>query len=101
MLAMVANDPDMREPLRQRFAPWTRIVERTVERALGDTPYAGLVPTHDLAFAITSLFIGLELMLNLEPETERKGHRVFESFELLGSMLQSLLETLPPPPDAG
>jgi AcrR family transcriptional regulator len=101
MLSLVANEPDMREPLKARFAPWIAIVERTVERALGDTPYAALVPTHDLAFAITSLFIGLELMLNLEDEVDRKGHRVFESFEVLASVLQSLLETLPPPPSDG
>jgi AcrR family transcriptional regulator len=99
MLALVANEPDMREPLRARFAPWIAIVERTVERALGDTPYAGVVPVKDLAFAITSLFIGLELMLSLEDEADRKGHRVFESFELLATILQSLLEVLPPPGD--
>ena len=101
MLALVANEPDMRGPLKERFAPWIRIVEQTVARAIGDTPYADVVPVKDLAFAITSLFIGLELMLNLEEEADRKGHRVFESFEVLASVLQSLLEVLPPPPPDG
>ncbi|HZN14858.1 MAG TPA: TetR/AcrR family transcriptional regulator [Acidimicrobiales bacterium] len=100
MLAAAATDHTLRAPMRERFDPWIEIVERTIVRALGDTPYAQVVPAHDLAFAITSLFIGLELFLNLEDETERDDSGVFTTFELLGSMLQAMLTSLPPPAPA-
>lgn len=96
MLAGAASDESLREPLRQRFEPWIAIVERAVVRALGDTPYAALVPTRDLAFAITSLFLGLELMLHLDDEAAGEERRVFATFELLAGVLESVLSSLPP-----
>ena len=96
MLAMAATQPDMREPLRERFDPWIQIVERSLKRAIDDTPYGALVPTHDLALAITALFVGLELMLNLEDEDSRREHHIFRTFELLAGLLEGLLQQTPP-----
>ena len=96
MLAMAATQPDMREPLRERFDPWIQIVERSLKRAIDDTPYGALVPTHDLALAITALFVGLELMLNLEDEEARREHHIFRTFELLAGLLEGLLQQTPP-----
>ena len=97
MLAAAATDPSLREPLRERFAPWIGIVERTVVRALGESPYGQLVPAKDLAFAITALFIGLELLLNLEDESARQEHQIFQTFGLLAQVLESVLGSLPAP----
>lgn len=83
MLAMVANDPGVREPLREWTAPWLRIVERTLERALRGTLDADVAAIHDLALATTSLLIGLELMVGLEDQPGRARQRVFESLERL------------------
>lgn len=97
MLAAGATDPDLRGPLRERFEPWIAIVERTVVRALGDTPYAELVPARDLAFGITALFVGLELLLNLEDEGSGQEQDVFRTFGVLGTVLQALIEFGPAP----
>ena len=97
MLAGVATNPELREPLRQRFEPWVEIVQRTVERAIGDTPYAQMVPMRDVAMAITSVFLGLELMLSLEDDADRQDERIFQSIGLLAGVLEMVLLSLPDP----
>jgi AcrR family transcriptional regulator len=97
MLAAAATDPDLRAPLKERFRPWMEIVERTVLRALGDSPYGQLVPAKDLAFGITALYIGLELLLNLEDDDSEQERDMFGTFERLAAVLESLLTVLPPP----
>lgn len=97
MLAAGATDADLRSSLRERFEPWIAIVERTVVRALGGTPYADLVPARDLAFGITALFVGLELLLNLEDQGSGQEQDVFHTFGVLGTVLQSLIELGPTP----
>jgi AcrR family transcriptional regulator len=100
MLAAAATDPDLRAPLRERFEPWMQIVERTVVRALGDSAYGQLVPAKDLAFGITALYVGLELLLNLEDDNSEQEREMFGTFERLAAVLESILNVLPPPEPA-
>jgi AcrR family transcriptional regulator len=100
MLAAAATDPDLRGPLRERFQPWMDIVEHTVVRALGDSAYGQLVPAKDLAFGITALYIGLELLLNLEDDDSDQEREMFGTFERLAAVLESILNVLPPPEPA-
>ena len=97
MLAAAATEPELRGPLRQRFEPWIAIVEATVLRALGDSPYAQLVPPKDLAFGITALYIGLELLLNLQDDDAGQERDMFATFERLAGVLEAMLAALPPP----
>lgn len=97
MLAGAATNPELRAPLRERFEPWIAIVESTLTRAIAGTPYAQLVPSRDLAVGITSLFIGLELMLGLEDDESGVDQRIFKTIELLAGVLEGLLGTPPPP----
>lgn len=82
------------------FEPWMAIVERTVVRALGDSAYGQLVPAKDLAFGITALYIGLELLLNLEDDDSDQERDMFGTFERLAAVLESILNVLPPPAPA-
>jgi len=91
MLAAAATNPELRRPMAERFQPWIDIVERALVRVLEATPYAGLLPVHDLALAVTGEFIGIELLLNLsDDETDPAGPRVFRTFELLAGVLEAL-----------
>jgi AcrR family transcriptional regulator len=90
MLAAAATNPDLRQPMADRFQPWIDIVERAVVRVLDGTPYAGLLPVADLALAITGEFIGIELLLNLSDDEALAGPRVFRTFEMLATVLEAL-----------
>jgi hypothetical protein len=71
-----------------------RHVEDTVERDLRDTPYANVVKTADLSFAITSLFLGVELMHTLDPENDT-ANSLFATFESLATIIDALLRASP------
>jgi hypothetical protein len=54
------------------------------------------VKTQDLSFAITSLFLGVELMHNLEPE-KGTALSLFATFEMLAGVVEALLRGTAPP----
>ncbi len=95
MLAAAAHSDELRRALLQGFEPWMQLVEGAVQRVLADTPYASVVPTADLSFAIASLFLGIELMSGLDPERAAE-QRLFATIESLANVVGMLLQ-LPTP----
>jgi len=57
---------------------------------LAGTPYAGVIRIDDLSFAITSLFLAVELMHTLDPERET-ATALFTTFEALATIVQTIL----------
>lgn len=98
LLASVATEPDLREPLRERFQPWADTVEAALVEALKDSPYVALVPTADLAYLIVSVFIGLELMLGLEDDAAGRDKQLFTTLTALARILEAMLSMMPTPP---
>lgn len=98
LLASVATEPDLREPLRERFQPWSDTVEAALVEALGDSPYVAVVPTADLAYLIVSVFIGLELMLSLEDDAAGRDKQLFTTLTALARILEAMLSMMPRPP---
>lgn len=96
LLAGTASSAELRAGLMIAFRPWMDLVEGAVRRALADTPYAGIARPEDLAFTITSLFLGIELMHTLDPDNE-SATRVFTTFETLANVVEVLLRSIPPP----
>jgi AcrR family transcriptional regulator len=98
LLAGAASSPELRKGLMSAFQPWMNLVEQSVDRVLGTTPYANVVKTEDLSFAITSLFLGIELMNTLDPEKE-SALSLFNTFETLATVIEALLRVPTAPPE--
>ncbi len=94
MMAAAAHSDALRQAVLDGFEPWMRLVEGAIDRVLADTPYAGLLPTNDLAFAISSLFLGVELVSSLDPDRGTE-QRLFQTIEALTNIATALLQ-LPP-----
>jgi len=90
LVAGAASSPELRRGLMDAFKPWMQLVEDAVERVLAGTPYAGVIRSDDLSFAITSLFLGVELMHTLDPERET-ATALFTTFEALATIVQTIL----------
>jgi AcrR family transcriptional regulator len=54
-----------------RVAPWIEFTERTVTTALGSSPLAGVLPAGDVAYAIVALYLGIEMLANLDGDRSR------------------------------
>jgi AcrR family transcriptional regulator len=92
LLAGASGNPVLKGGLAAGFAPWMDLVDQAVTRVLDSTPLAGLLPTADLTFAISSLFLGIELLTAIDPDDQR-GPALFRTFDTVATMLDLLLKT--------
>lgn len=90
VLAGATTAPELKAPLRERFRPWTELVEGAIERVIAGTPYAAVVPVADLAFVVTALFMGIELTMTLEDDRARE-ESLFRTIGLMASLLEGLM----------
>jgi AcrR family transcriptional regulator len=63
--------PELRREVVARMQPWLELTEAAVARVLERSPLAGAVPAAPPAFAIVSLYLGLNLLSRLEPDLSR------------------------------
>ena len=86
-----ATDPERGRALMDRFDEWISLVEEALTRATAQYPMASLVPPREAAYAISALFLGVELMSRLEP-SRSEAEAVFD---MMGSAAQ-LIEAVAP-----
>jgi AcrR family transcriptional regulator len=81
--------PELAPQVLARMEPWLAFAEETIERVLAGTPLAGLVPVDELASAVITFYLGVNLLSNLDG-----GARTDALFDRLGSVapLARLLE---------
>lgn len=91
------RDPDVGPVMYSVIEPWNGLIAEVVDRViagtpLGGTPFAAMMPRRELAFAISSLFLGIELMSDLDPE-RADAPGVFTAIAALAQVLDSLLRS--------
>ena len=100
MLAGAASFPEIRSDLMAVFSPWIELVDGVVARLLPDSPLSAFVPTRDIAFSITALFVGIELLVALDDDPERE-RRLFAAFEAGAALAEGLLRATQTADEAG
>jgi len=90
--AGAAGDPVMGPKLYAQLEPWSQMVGGVIERIVNDMPGAASLPTQQIANAIAAMFLGIELLDDLDPS---KDHAVqlFDSLESLAQLLDDILAT--------
>jgi len=89
LMAGAAGNDEMGKRLRDEFQPWIDVVNESVTTVLADTPLAGQIPTEDLAYAISSMFLGAELLTHLD--RDQANETLFDSLKTFADMVQNLL----------
>jgi AcrR family transcriptional regulator len=84
-----ASDPEQAGVLLDRFDAWIRLVEDAIERATNDHPLASVVPKREAAYAISALFLGIELMSRLDPDRS-EAEQVFAMMEAIAGLIENL-----------
>jgi AcrR family transcriptional regulator len=94
LLAGAHSSPALGEAVHGGMTAWTTLVEDALGRVLADTPLATVVPIGDIAYAIASLFLGLELMGGVDGDTARVDS-LFTSLDAVSALVDALLRTAP------
>lgn len=89
ILAGSATDAELGAALLAVFEPWVALVREVFERIAGTTPLARMVEAEDAAYAVTALFLGLELLSALGDD--ERGDRLFVAFGDVAGTLDGLL----------
>lgn len=63
--------PALRTEIVKRSEPWIDFVERTLERVIGGSPLAGLMPPRDLAYAAITFYLGVNMFTHLDADRSR------------------------------
>ncbi len=71
MIGGASSTPGLGVEVAARIGPWFTFAETAVERTLGDSPLAALLPSHDVAYGIVALYLGLEMLTHLDGDRER------------------------------
>ncbi|MFF5212053.1 TetR/AcrR family transcriptional regulator [Streptosporangium sp. NPDC000396] len=63
--------PELREEIVKRSDPWIDFVEETLERVIGGSPLARLLPPRDLAYAAITFYLGVNMFTHLDADRSR------------------------------
>ncbi|GAA1020067.1 TetR family transcriptional regulator [Acrocarpospora pleiomorpha] len=63
--------PELREEIVKRSEPWIDFVEETLDRVIGGSALAKLLPPRDLAYAAITFYLGVNLFTHLDADRSR------------------------------
>lgn len=71
MIAGSVARPELAPEMLARMEPWIDLCEEALKKALAQTPAAEAVPFRDLAYALVTFYLGLNLLTHLDEDRER------------------------------
>jgi hypothetical protein len=86
LIAASSNVPELGPEIGRRIAPWIDFTEAAIARVLSSSPLEQIVPARDAAFAIVALYLGMELLTQLDGDTSR-AESLFGSANRLAQLL--------------
>ena len=90
--AGASGNPETGPKLYAEIEPWSNLITETIERVLGDVPAAALIDKEQIAQAIGALFLGIELLDDLDPK-RASAEALFDTLEGLTRVLELVLQT--------
>jgi hypothetical protein len=91
LIAAASDIPELGPEITARIRPWIDFTETAIARVLGASPVGQLVPARDAAFGIVALYLGLELLTQLDGDTA-PATSLFSSADALAQLLGPALD---------
>jgi AcrR family transcriptional regulator len=89
MVAGSVTRPELAPGVLARMEPWIELTEEALTKALGDAGGLELLPVRELAYAITTFYLGVNLLSHLDADRAR-ADALFARLETLASGLAAL-----------
>ena len=71
MVAGSLARPELAPAILERMEPWIDLAEEAVAKAVGDTGLEAALPARELAYALVTFYLGVNLLSHLDPEGRR------------------------------
>jgi AcrR family transcriptional regulator len=71
MMAAGAASPNLGREVARRVEPWLAFTRETIDRVLASSPLAQMIPAGEVAYALAALYLGAELLTNLDGDRTR------------------------------
>jgi len=71
MIVGSSADKQLGPKVTERIEPWIQFTEETITRILSASLLQAMVPVRDVAFAIVSLYLGIELLAHVSGDSSR------------------------------
>jgi AcrR family transcriptional regulator len=91
-LMAAASDPEESRAVLDRFEEWISLVQDALGRAVTGSR-AEVVPTREAAYAISAMFLGIELLSRLDPERS-EADAVLEMMANLARLIEQVAPIL-------
>ena len=89
MLSGASSTPGLGEQVAARLHPWTAFAQDAVGHAINGSPFASLLPTDDIAYAVVALYLGIEMLSHLDGDTSH-AESLFEGARTLAALFESV-----------
>jgi len=89
--AGASGNPETGPKLYAEIKPWSDLVTETIQRVLADVPAAAAIDKDQIAQAIAALFLGIELLDDLDPK-RASAEALFDTLEGLARVLELVLQ---------
>src|SRR5438132_10722579 len=87
MIAGTSATPGLGKEVAARIAPWRDFARHAIDAALGESPLGSLVPTDELSYAVVALYLGLEMLSNLDGDRSQ-AMALFDHVSRLATLLE-------------
>jgi AcrR family transcriptional regulator len=84
-----AHEPELSRQILERFDDWIGIVAAGLRRATEGSPLAAAIPVREAAYAISAMFLGIEILTRLDPERS-EAPQLFDMMANLASVIEAL-----------
>ena len=86
MIAGSVARPELAPAMLDRMEPWLELCEQALAQAFGRLDVPELVPVRDLAYAVVTFFLGVNLLVHLDADRARTD-ALFERLEALARLV--------------
>ncbi len=94
MMAGAAGGGTLADAVADRTEPWVELTEHAVRRFVGDQPF-GVLEARDVAIGVVALFVGLELLDELDASRFDTSGFLDRSSQLIAVLTAALTGTTP------
>jgi len=92
MISGASTYPELGPRIWQEIEPWISFTKGSISRVIGDTALTSAVPAGEVAFAIVSLYLGMELLTQLAGQRS-SADSLFGAVERLGSLFAPFIQS--------